>query len=156
MTCYAPYTMIKSFNLKLSYKRKHWPRFFTTTTPTENKLWSEKKLSYKPKIVLSRPGFCLTEKKVIVLARPVPWQDFELGLLSLCPEKLHSPVPLETPWQHMSGAGVLRKIFLTTYPKWFWRVPNNDQLKIYSTGFNLICPSYRWKGVFRAKPEIYI
>ena len=44
MTCYAPYTMIKSFNLKLSYKRKHWPRFFTTTTPTEKKLWSENKI----------------------------------------------------------------------------------------------------------------
>ena len=40
-------------------------------------------------------------------SRPVPWQDFELvplslcpgttkKLLSRCPEKLHCPVPLET------------------------------------------------------------
>ena len=45
-------------------------------------------------------------------SRPVPWQDFELvplslcprtmkELLSLCPEKLHCPVSLETlVWMH--------------------------------------------------------
>ena len=50
----------------------------------------------------SHPGFWQA-----VLARPGPWQDFEIvplslwpwtmrELLSLCPEKLHCPVPLKT------------------------------------------------------------
>ena len=52
--------------------------------------------------VLSR----VPSRILAVPARPVPWQDFELvplslcpgtmkELLSLCPEKLHCPVPLE-------------------------------------------------------------
>jgi hypothetical protein len=51
-----------------------------------------------------RPG---TGRDRLSKSRPVPWQDFELvplslcpgtrkELLSLCPEKLHCPVPLET------------------------------------------------------------
>ena len=52
----------------------------------------------------SRDG---TGQPVKIPSRPVPWQDFEFvplslcpgttkKLLSLCPEKLHCPVPLET------------------------------------------------------------
>ena len=52
----------------------------------------------------SRDG---TGQAVKIPSRPVPWQDFELvplslcpgtrkEFLSLCPEKLHRPVPLET------------------------------------------------------------
>ena len=51
-----------------------------------------------------RPG---TGRDRLSKSRPVPWQDFELvplslcpgtrkEFLSLCPEKLHRPVPLET------------------------------------------------------------
>ena len=51
-----------------------------------------------------RPG---TGRDRLSKSRPVPWQDFELvplslcpgtrkEFLSLCPEKLHCPVPLET------------------------------------------------------------
>ena len=41
----------------------------------------------------SRDG---TGQPVKIPARPVPWYDFELVPLSLCPEKLDCPVPLET------------------------------------------------------------
>ena len=52
----------------------------------------------------SRDGTGQSQK---IPTRPVPWQDFELvplslcpgtmkELLSLCPKKLHGPVPLET------------------------------------------------------------
>ena len=59
----------------------------------------------------SRPGFWLSRpvpsRILAVPTRPVPWQDFQLVPLSLCPgtmmeflsrcpEKFHCPVPLET------------------------------------------------------------
>jgi hypothetical protein len=55
-------------------------------------------------VIVSRDG---TGQPVKIPARPVPWEEFELvplslcpgttrKLLSLCPEKLHCPVPLET------------------------------------------------------------
>ena len=35
-------------------------------------------------------------KNVKIMSRPIPCQDFELGLLSLCPMRQNIPIPLET------------------------------------------------------------
>ena len=62
-------------------------------------------LSHVPSQILAVPA--VPSQILAGPARPVPWQDFELvplslcpgtmkKLLSRCPEKLHCPVPLET------------------------------------------------------------
>jgi hypothetical protein len=79
---------------------------------------SSKKNIYNCPAVPSRdvPG-----QRVKIPAHPVPWKEFELvplslcpgttrKLLSLCPEKLHCPVPLETLVGTLSGGdtGIFR------------------------------------------------
>ena len=97
---------------------------------------------------LSRPMSRLRFLQTVP-ARPVPWQDFELVPLSLCPEKLHCPVQLETI------IGTLKKNFNPLCVAWmmqsvsfcktcqhpcklesFWRMMASRPLSLHSLTIN--------------------
>jgi hypothetical protein len=99
-------------NDQISHFRTSFSCFRTSFPVFEHRfLFSNVLFCSVPFCPMSRPGFWLSlpvpSRILAVPARPVPWQDFWLvplslcpgtmkELLSPCPEKLHCPVPLKT------------------------------------------------------------